>query len=146
MTLSDAPDLPAMVFDHTGFITPDIDASVRFWEEVMGFEAQPIGERRKEWIGHFMGIPEARVRLVHLYGHGTHIEFIAFETPGDTPVKVRASQGNVAHICLRTADVDALRAHPCRRRSGTGSHGRHRRRYRQRIARPLYEGPTRCSD
>lgn len=110
MTLTDAPDLPEMVFDHTGFITPDIEASVRFWEDVMGFEAQPIGERRKDWISHFMGVPEAQVRLVHLYGHGTHIEFIAFETPEDTPVTARASQGNVAHICLRTVDVDALRA------------------------------------
>lgn len=110
MTLADAPALPDIVFDHTGFITPDIEASVRFWEDVMGFEAQPIGERRKEWISHFMGVPDAQVQLVHLYGHGTHIEFIYFETPADTPVMPRASQGNVAHICLRTSDVDALRA------------------------------------
>ncbi|WP_417280257.1 VOC family protein [Celeribacter sp.] len=110
MSLSNAPALPEMTFDHTGFITPDIEASVRFWEDVMGFEAQPIGERRKEWISHFMGVPGAQVRLVHLYGHGSHIEFIAFETPEDTPATSRASQGNVAHICLRTADVDALRA------------------------------------
>ncbi len=107
---SDMPQLPAIVFDHTGFITPDIEASVRFWEDAMGFEAQPIGERRKSWIASFMGVPDAQVRLVHLYGHGTHIEFIAFDMPEDVPVRARASQGNVAHLCLRTDDVDALRA------------------------------------
>lgn len=110
MTLTDAPALPDLVFDHTGFITADIETSVRFWQDVLGFEAQPIGERRKSWIGQFMGVPDAQVRLVHLYGHGTHIEFIAFETPNDSPVTPRASQGNVAHICLRTSDVDALQA------------------------------------
>lgn len=110
MTLADAPDLPEILFDHTGFITPDIDASTRFWEEVLGFRAQPIGERRREWISHFMGVPGAQVRLVHLYGHGAHIEFIQFETPQDQPIAPRASQGNVSHVCLRTADVDALRA------------------------------------
>ncbi|WAP66771.1 VOC family protein [Jiella pelagia] len=110
MSLIDAPALPDIRFDHAGFITPDIEASVRFWEDVLGFEAQPIGERRKAWISHFMGVPSASVRLVHLYGHGTHIEFIEFETPQDDPVAARASQGNVAHLCLRTADVDALRA------------------------------------
>ena len=110
MTLADAPALPEILFDHTGFITPDIDAPVRFWEDALGFEAQPIGERRGAWIGPFMGVPEAQVRLVHLYGHGTHIEFIQFETPDDTPVTPRASQGNVAHVCLRTSDVGALRA------------------------------------
>lgn len=109
MSLTDAPALPTMIFDHTGFITPDIEVSVRFWEDVLGFEAQPIGERRKSWIGQFMGVPDAQVRLVHLYGHGTHIEFIAFDRPNDIPVIARASQGNVAHICLRTDGVEALR-------------------------------------
>lgn len=110
MTLSDAPALPEILFDHTGFITPDIDASIRFWEDVLGFEAQPVGARRRAWIGRFMGVPEAQVRLVHLYGHGTHIEFIEFDTPKDQALTARASQGNVAHLCLRTSDVDALRA------------------------------------
>lgn len=110
MTTPELPPLPPLRFDHTGFITPDIEASVRFWEDVLGFEAQPIGERTNPWISDFMGVPEARVRLVHLFGHGTHIEFIAFDAPEDTPVAARASQGNVAHVCLMTPDVDALRA------------------------------------
>lgn len=107
---SDLPPLPEISFDHTGFITPDIAASVRFWQDVLAFDAQPVGERRQEWIGAFMGVPGARVQLVHLYGHGTHLEFIQFETPQDEMATPRASQGNVAHVCLMTSDVDALRA------------------------------------
>ena len=103
-------DLPEITFDHTGFITPDIDASVRFWDGVLGFKAQPIGTRRLPWIAAFTGVSEAQVRLVHLYGHGAHIEFIQFDTPQDVPATPRASQGNVTHVCLRTLDVDALRA------------------------------------
>lgn len=104
------PPLPDMQYDHAGFITPDIETSVRFWRDVMGFDAQPVGERRRDWIADFMGVPQASVRLVHLYGHGTHIEFIAFDQPDDTVLTPRASQGNVAHLCFRTSDVDALRA------------------------------------
>ncbi|YCI06163.1 VOC family protein (plasmid) [Ensifer sp. D2-11] len=104
------PALPDFIFDHTGFITPDIEVSVRFWRDVLGFEARPIGERRQEWISGFMGVEGAQVRLVHLFGHGTHIEFIEFETPEDSPAVARASQANVAHICLMTSDVDMLRA------------------------------------
>lgn len=99
-----------VVFDHTGFITPDIEASVRFWEKALGFEAKPIGERRKAWISAFLGVEGVAVRLVHLYGHGTHLEFIEFETPKDDPSEVRVTQGGVAHVCLRTSDVEALRA------------------------------------
>ncbi|WP_323038932.1 VOC family protein [Gemmobacter sp.] len=109
-TPADLPPLPEMVFDHTGFITPDIDASVRFWQDTMGFQAQPIGDRRLPWLAAFTGVDGAQVRLVHLYGHGAHIEFIQFETPQDVPAHPRATQGNVAHVCLRTADVAALRA------------------------------------
>jgi catechol 2,3-dioxygenase-like lactoylglutathione lyase family enzyme len=99
----------ASSLDHTGWITPDIDASVKFWTEVMGFEAKPIGERRQPWIGAFMGVPGAQVRLVHLYGHGGHIEFIQFDT-ADTPSMPRGSQPGAAHICLRIKNVAALRA------------------------------------
>lgn len=108
--MTDLPPLPDITFDHTGFITPDIETSVRFWQDMLGFQAQPIGERRLPWVAAFMGVPQAQVRLVHLYGHGAHIEFIQFDTPQDVPATPRASQGNVTHVCLRTSDVDALRA------------------------------------
>lgn len=94
--------------DHTGWITPDIERSVDFWTHVMGFEAQPIGERRQPWIAAFMGVPGAQVRLVHLYGHGGHIEFIQFDEK-DAPSIPRGSQPGAAHICLRVKDVAALR-------------------------------------
>jgi len=98
----------ASSLDHTGWITPDIERSVQFWTEVMGFQAQPIGERRQLWIAAFMGVPGAQVRLVHLYGHGGHIEFIQFER-NDAPSVPRGSQPGAAHICLRVKDVAALR-------------------------------------
>ena len=94
--------------DHTGWITPDINRSVAFWTDVMGFEAKPIGERRQPWIADFMGVPGAKVRLVHLYGHGGHIEFIQFDEP-DTVSNPRGSQPGAAHVCLRVKNVAALR-------------------------------------
>ncbi|MDB5614354.1 MAG: Glyoxalase/bleomycin resistance protein/dioxygenase [Devosia sp.] len=99
----------ASSLDHIGWITPDIDRSVRFWTEVMGFEARPIGERRQPWIANFMGVAGAQVRLVHLYGHGGHIEFIQFDEP-DEPSIPRGSQPGAAHICLRIKDVSSLRS------------------------------------
>ncbi len=94
--------------DHMGWITPNIDRSVAFWTEVMGFEAKPIGERRQPWIADFMGVPGAQVRLVHLYGHGGHIEFIQLDKL-DTPSIPRGSQPGAAHVCLRVKNVTALR-------------------------------------
>lgn len=97
-------------FDHTGFITRSIEESVAFWEGVMGFRAEPVGTRREAWIAAFMGVPGADVRLVHLYGLGTHIEFIEFVAPKGEPVHPRANAPGAAHVCFRVTDLDRLRA------------------------------------
>lgn len=97
-------------FDHVGFITSDIETSITFWRDVMGFDPQPVGERRQEWISKFIGVPGAQVRLVHLFGHGAHIEFIEFFEPTAEPVTAAANQPTVAHVCLRVDDVDDWRA------------------------------------
>jgi catechol 2,3-dioxygenase-like lactoylglutathione lyase family enzyme len=97
-------------YDHTGFITHSLEESIGFWEGVMGFEAQPIGVRREPWIARFMGVPGADVRLVHLFGLGTHIEFIEFVTPAGEPIRPAANQPGAAHICIRVAELEPIRA------------------------------------
>jgi len=97
-------------YDHTGFITHSIEESIAFWEGVMGFRAEPVGTRREPWIAAFMGVPGADVRLVHLYGLGTHIEFIEFVSPRGAPVRPSANAPGAAHVCFRVTDLEHLRA------------------------------------
>lgn len=97
-------------YDHTGFITHSIEESVAFWEGVMGFRAEPVGSRREAWISRFMGVPGADVRLVHLYGLGTHIEFIEFASPKGEPIRPAANAPGAAHICLRVENLGSIRA------------------------------------
>lgn len=99
----------SITFDHTGFITPDIERSVGFWTKVLGFRAEPIGERSQPWLARFIGVPGAHMRLVHLYGHGAHIEFIQFVSPSGEPIHPAANQPGVAHICLRVTRLAELR-------------------------------------
>lgn len=99
----------AITFDHTGFITPDIERSVAFWTKVLGFRAEPIGERSRPWLAQFIGVPGAHMRLVHLYGHGAHLEFIQFVSPSGEPIHPAANQPGVAHICLRVTQLSELR-------------------------------------
>jgi catechol 2,3-dioxygenase-like lactoylglutathione lyase family enzyme len=96
-------------YDHAGFITHSIEESLRFWEGVMGFEAKPVGTRGEAWISRFMGVPGADVRLVHLYGLGTHIEFIEFVTPKGEAVRPAANAPGAAHLCFRVPDIEAIR-------------------------------------
>jgi len=96
-------------FGHTGFITPDIERSVAFWSEVLGFRPEPIGERSAPWLERFIGVPGAHMRLAHLFGHGAHIEFIEFVSPPGEPIRPDANQPGAAHICLRATRLVELR-------------------------------------
>jgi catechol 2,3-dioxygenase-like lactoylglutathione lyase family enzyme len=103
--------LPArsISFGHTGFITPDIERSVEFWSNVLGFRPEPIGERSAPWLERFIGVPGAHMRLAHLFGHGAHIEFIQFVSPPGEPIRPAANQPGAAHVCLRVTRLPELR-------------------------------------
>jgi catechol 2,3-dioxygenase-like lactoylglutathione lyase family enzyme len=67
-----------VVYDHTGFVTPSLEVSVRFWTEILGFQVHATAIRAKPWIATLMGVPGANISVVHLRGHGARIEFIEF--------------------------------------------------------------------
>jgi catechol 2,3-dioxygenase-like lactoylglutathione lyase family enzyme len=100
--------LDGTVYDHTGFITPSLDGSVRFWTETMGFEAKPTVERYGAWVESFTGVAGAKIRIAHLFGHGAHLEFIEFVAPAGSAAPAPANQAAVGHVCLRVPDLQAL--------------------------------------
>ena len=62
-------------FNHTSFTVSDIDKSVRFWTEMLGFKAASVSPREGDWQETVTGVPGASLMVAHLYGHGHHIEF-----------------------------------------------------------------------
>jgi catechol 2,3-dioxygenase-like lactoylglutathione lyase family enzyme len=96
-----------VVFDHTGFITPSLEGSVRFWSEVMGFDPRPSVERKGDWVAPFTGVSGAELKIAHLFGHGTHLEFIEFGAAGGAAGEPRANDSGTGHVCFKVQDLDA---------------------------------------
>lgn len=101
MTCKDAGEhLPATRISarmsHVGFMTPDLDAAVRFYVDILGF--------RETWRG---GPDPKKVKWVHLQvPEGTEtIELMLYE---EKPTWER--MGSMNHICLEVNDVVAARA------------------------------------
>lgn len=93
-------------FNHTSFTVADMDKSVTFWTEMLGFEAASVSPREGRWQEEVTGVPGASLLVAHLYGHGHHIEFIQYlagAIPG--PVQQPAACG-AAHVCLETDDIE----------------------------------------
>ncbi|MEX2408389.1 MAG: VOC family protein, partial [Rhodovibrionaceae bacterium] len=60
-------------FNHTSFTVANLERAVDFWCGALGFERAPIVERNAAWVEKVTGVPGARIRVVHLHGHGHHM-------------------------------------------------------------------------
>ncbi|MFV0334166.1 MAG: VOC family protein [Tropicimonas sp.] len=102
------PVLPLRAaYDHTGFVSRDIEASVAFWSNAFGLKATAPVERGAPWVAEMTGVSGARLRIVHLTAPGIHLEFIYFVTPRGDAVPPAPTAQAAGHVCLRVPDVAA---------------------------------------
>jgi catechol 2,3-dioxygenase-like lactoylglutathione lyase family enzyme len=93
-------------FNHTSYTVADLERAVRFWTK-LGFSGSGIVERDAKWVGDVTGVPDARIRVAHLMGHGHHMEFIEYaEGSRDNPTALPNTPG-VGHVCLDVEDIHA---------------------------------------
>jgi len=93
-------------FNHTSFTVTDIDRSVQFWTAALGFEARSVSPRSGNWQAKVTGIPGAELLVAHLYGHGTHIEFIQYTKAAATLTRVDPNMACAAHICFEVKNIE----------------------------------------
>lgn len=94
-------------FDHTSFTVADMQKSVKFWTEMLGFEAASVSPREGKWQEEVTGVPGASLMVAHLYGHGHHIEFIQYRGGAVQGTAPSPALVGAAHVCLKTDDIAA---------------------------------------
>ena len=94
-------------FNHTSFTVADMDKSVRFWTENLGFEAASVSPRTGRWQEQVTGVRGASLMVAHLYGHGQHIEFVQYLKGGLAGPAPSPSAPAAAHVCLEVDDIAA---------------------------------------
>ena len=93
-------------FNHTSFTVADIDKSVQFWTERLGFRAASVSPREGRWQEEVTGVPGALLMVAHLYGHGHHIEFIQYLAGAIAGAAPEPALRGAAHVCLETDDIE----------------------------------------
>ena len=93
-------------FNHTSFTVTDMDRAVRFWTGALGFEARSVSPRSGEWQAKVTGVPGAGLLVAHLFGHGTHIEFIQYTSGAGAARRIDPNMACAAHICLEVSDIE----------------------------------------
>jgi catechol 2,3-dioxygenase-like lactoylglutathione lyase family enzyme len=98
-------------FSHIGLCVTDLDRSVRFYVEGLGFEAAESWTIGAEY-GALMELPGVELTSQFLRRDGNAIELLHYRSPGVVgPAERRpVNQLGLTHLCFRVDDVDAVAA------------------------------------
>ncbi len=94
---------------HTGLHVRDIERSVAFYHELLGFELLARQEAHGNYVAEIVGYPGA-VMLFAFVRHpsgGPIIELIQYVDPAGAPIDTATKNPGTAHICFVVRDIHA---------------------------------------
>lgn len=97
--------------NHTSFTVSDLDRSVAFYTDALGFELLHRGDRDPEMIAKVVGVPGADIEVAYIQMPGHRLELIQYKGPSDKGnVDSRPCDTGFAHIAIDVDDIDAALA------------------------------------
>ena len=97
--------------NHTSFTVSDLDRSIGFFAEVLGFELLHRGPRDPQFTERVVGVPGARIEVAYLQGPGHRLELIQYHAPKERQVlQSRPCDVGFAHVAFDVDDIDAVLA------------------------------------
>jgi glyoxylase I family protein len=95
--------------DHTGITVSNLELSVAFWRDVLGFELSHRAHHTGNLASEVTGVPGAEISLAVLKGYGHKIELLEYLAPADRKhVDLRPCDVGSVHVALFVDDLDAV--------------------------------------
>jgi catechol 2,3-dioxygenase-like lactoylglutathione lyase family enzyme len=97
--------------DHTGITVSNLERSLAFWRDVLGFEFSHRVHQTGELAAEITGVPGAEISLAVLKAPGGHkIELLEYMEPANRKknVDLRPCDVGSAHVALTVDDLDAV--------------------------------------
>ena len=106
--MSREPRPTVLATDHTSFTVADLDRSLAFWRDVMGFEVSGIVEPDPRFAADLTGLAGARARIAFVFAPGHKLELIEYRhPPGRDGPPPRPCDPGFAHVAFQVADIEA---------------------------------------
>jgi catechol 2,3-dioxygenase-like lactoylglutathione lyase family enzyme len=83
--------------DHTGITVANLERSLAFWRDVLGFELSHRPHQTGDLASEITGVPGAEISIAVLKGYGHKIELLEYLAPRDRK-----------HVDLRPCDVGSV--------------------------------------
>jgi catechol 2,3-dioxygenase-like lactoylglutathione lyase family enzyme len=98
---------------HVGITVKDLDASVRFYHDVLGlqFSNEPSPWFDAPELGPAVGVPGAALRQVSLLLGDTTLELLEYKSPpSETSEPLRSNNLGASHVAFLVEDIEAKKA------------------------------------
>ena len=98
-------------FFHTGFVVKDIDASAKFYTEVLGMRMSERFERQGEFVEQVLAFPGAHIDRAMLdKGEGHRLELVQYINPASGTPTVSRNDLGAAHLAFFVENIDEFYA------------------------------------
>ncbi|MEY2479701.1 MAG: hypothetical protein QOI04_628 [Verrucomicrobiota bacterium] len=96
--------------DHTGITVSNLERSLEFWRDVLGFELSHRPHQTGNLASEITGVPGAEISIAVLRGYGHKIELLEYLAPPERKkhVDLRPCDVGSVHIALLVDDLDAV--------------------------------------
>ncbi len=96
--------------DHTGITVSNLERSLAFWRDVLGFELSHTAHQTGEMAKEITGVTGAEIKLAVLKSPGGHkIELLEYLAPSDRKyADVGPCDVGHVHVALLVDDLDAV--------------------------------------
>jgi glyoxylase I family protein len=95
--------------DHTGITVSDLERSLSFWRDVLGFELSHRAHHKGELASEATGVPGAEISIAVLKAPGHKIELLEYLAPPDRKhVDLRACDVGSVHVAFTVDNLDAV--------------------------------------
>ncbi len=94
--------------NHTSFTVSDLDRSVEFFRDCLGFEVTSKAERDPVMTERVTGVAGARIVVAYVRGPGHSLELIQYLSPESRQkVRSRPCDAGASHIAYNVDDLEA---------------------------------------
>ena len=110
-TMNEKRRFKIIAADHTGITVSNLERSLAFWQNVLGFELSHRAHQTSELASEITGVPGAEISLAVVKAPGGHkIELLEYLAPTDRKqhVDLRPCDVGHVHIALTVDDIDAV--------------------------------------
>src|SRR5437763_4357931 len=95
--------------DHTGITVSDLERSLAFWHDVLGFDLSHRAHQKGDLAEQITGVAGAEIVIAVVKAPGHKIELLEYRAPPDRrKLEARPCDVGAAHVALTVDNLEAV--------------------------------------